>query len=694
MTANWYKKSFRRLLVDMHIPDWNPEFFSCFSAERYAEMMKEANIDTAIIYAGSCLGLCNWPTKVGWQHRQQNGRDFLGEIVRACREKGLNIVIYLNVWSRKAYEEHPEWRIILPDGKGTLEQENSRYGLCCPNTAFKEYFLDLVDELNNNYECQGLWIDMIGWFWKICYCPACLARFQAETGYSELPRKIDWNDPEWLAFQDCREKWLTEFAAAIRQKVKSRKPERSLALQTSSLVGGWGGATSSEFVLQSDYLCGDFVGDSLEQSMVCKLLNALSENHPIEFMTPRCENLGHHTTERSFVNLQMRAYAALSNNACFTFIDAIDPRGTLNAGFYKRAGQINEEFSRYEKYLSADAAPMADVAIYYSFDSSFSKDSKIVDTKDFKFELSDYYRNQNIIKALNAAHLNFTFVSRRDLAGLQQYPLLILPDESILDPAEISAVKDYVRNGGKLYASFHTSLYDKTQGCLKDFLLAELFGAHFTGKETPAINYLAPAPGSPLSEFCSADYPLMLESKQLILEADGDAEVLATLTLPYADPADCVFFGSAISNPPGISTTHPAMLRKRYGRGESIYVAGDLEGLPYDQHRRIFTALLLELLGGKSMIKTNAPATTEITVFKHPVSKQLVISLLNLPAELPPIPLFELKFELDIPEIVPIALFSAPDETPLKFSRNASNGKIEFVLDKLEKFRMLILKYE
>jgi type 1 glutamine amidotransferase len=390
----------------------------------------------------------------------------------------------------------------------------------------------------------------------------------------------------------------------------------------------------------------------------------------------------------------MRAYAALSNNACFTFIDAIDPKGTLNDAFYKRAGQINEEFSRYEKYLSADAEELADVVIYYSFDSSFSKDSKVVDIKDFNSELSDYFRNQNIIKALNGAHLNFTFASRRDLSNLQKYPLLILPDESILDAEEISAIKDYVRNGGKLYASFHTSLYDKKTGCLKDFLLAELFGAHFTGKETPAITYLSPVPGSPLLEFCSADYPLMLDSKQLILEADTNAEVLATLTLPYTDPADCAFFGSAISNPPGISTSHPAMLRKRYGRGEIIYVAGDLEGLPYNQHRRVLTALLLELLDGKTMIKTNAPATTEITVFKHQSRKELVISLLNLPAELPPVPIYNMKFELAVPGIIPRAILTAPDELPLEFCCNSPSGKIEFVLDKLEKFCMLILKYE
>ena len=67
----WFQKSYRRLLVDMHIPDWNEEFLKDFSPDNYAEMMKLANIDTAEIYAGNCLGLCFWPTNIGVRHKAQ-----------------------------------------------------------------------------------------------------------------------------------------------------------------------------------------------------------------------------------------------------------------------------------------------------------------------------------------------------------------------------------------------------------------------------------------------------------------------------------------------------------------------------------------------------------------------------------------------------------------------------------------------
>jgi len=50
--------------------------------------------------------------------------------------------------------------------------------------------------------------------------------------------------------------------------------------------------------------------------------------------------------------------------------------------------------------------------------------------------------------------------------------------------------------------------------------------------------------------------------------------------------------------------------------------------------------------------------------------------------------------QLNLPGITPRDLLSAPDEVPLIFCRNKATGAIEFVLDKLESFRMLILTYE
>jgi hypothetical protein len=72
----------------MHIPDWNPEFMSKFSPSEYADMMEKAQVDTAIIYTGNCLGICFWPTKVGHMHKGLNGRDIVGPTLKNALIKG------------------------------------------------------------------------------------------------------------------------------------------------------------------------------------------------------------------------------------------------------------------------------------------------------------------------------------------------------------------------------------------------------------------------------------------------------------------------------------------------------------------------------------------------------------------------------------------------------------------------------
>ena len=64
----WYKNSYRRNLVDMHIEDWDEKFLSKFDPDNYVDLLKVANVQTAMVYANSHVGYCYWPTKSGYMH--------------------------------------------------------------------------------------------------------------------------------------------------------------------------------------------------------------------------------------------------------------------------------------------------------------------------------------------------------------------------------------------------------------------------------------------------------------------------------------------------------------------------------------------------------------------------------------------------------------------------------------------------
>ena len=68
MKQQWYQKRYRRMLLDMHIPDWDEAFLSEYDPKQMAELYERARGNEVMLYCQSHVGLCNWPTKTGKMH--------------------------------------------------------------------------------------------------------------------------------------------------------------------------------------------------------------------------------------------------------------------------------------------------------------------------------------------------------------------------------------------------------------------------------------------------------------------------------------------------------------------------------------------------------------------------------------------------------------------------------------------------
>lgn len=203
---SWHETRYRGNLVDMHIPDWNSEFLAKFDSRTYVDLLEKAHVNAAYLYASSCLGICYWPTKVSHQHNGIKGRDILGENIHECHRSGMDVIVYHNWWSKYAYDIHPDWRCVSPKGENTADYLwiPGRYGVCCFNSPYNDFFLAQIEELCKGYDFEGLWIDMIFWPHTVCYCGHCRRRYHDECG-KDLPKIVDWQNPVWVAFQRRRE---------------------------------------------------------------------------------------------------------------------------------------------------------------------------------------------------------------------------------------------------------------------------------------------------------------------------------------------------------------------------------------------------------------------------------------------------------------------------------------------------------
>ena len=680
----WYKKSLSRLLVDMHIPDWNDAFLADFSVEKYAQMMKLSGIDAAEIYGSSCLGLCFWPTRTGYPHRIAGKKDLLGQNMAECRKIGLNTILYVNVWCRKVYDEHPEWRMILAGNEEVLSH-SGRFGICCPNTGYREFFLDFVEEANKYCpEAAGCWVDMIGPLDYMCYCPECQKRFEKETGRKSLPETVDWSDPAWREFQEFRARVLADFAQDIRDRIHQGFPERSVVFNSASMVVfQWAGAYSEKFIRCNDYLAGDFPGDAEKTSATSKFLNAMSPDHPIEFMSPRCEVLELHTSSLSEENLRMHAFAAVANHCSFTLIDAIDPAGTLREDFYHRAGRVNQAYSAYRDFIAPDAAELADAAIYCNFGASRDYRKEPIYIREYTDPAEEYNGcMRNLIRIMQKGKLVSAFAAGMYPERVLSFPALILPDVAVLSSQEAEMLRRFVAGGGKLIAFADSSLFDPDTGKEReDFMLADVFGVHSLGKRSMKSCYYHFNDGTEL---------LQERRPMTLVRADEDTQVLAWLAEPWCEPEEHVFFGSALSDPVRQITDIPAAVRHQYGKGEVLYFAGNPALMRHEFSDTVLADIFRNFLAGENgenaLVQSSLAPAVEVTIRQE--EERYLVSLLNFTAELPPPTRYGISLSLKIPDAQ--AVYLAPERRELPFGRQ--NDRITVELDKLDEFAMLEIR--
>lgn len=53
----WYDNDYRRIFMDMHINDTNPEYLSKLDVKDFVKTMKEAEITSIVVKAKSQVGL-------------------------------------------------------------------------------------------------------------------------------------------------------------------------------------------------------------------------------------------------------------------------------------------------------------------------------------------------------------------------------------------------------------------------------------------------------------------------------------------------------------------------------------------------------------------------------------------------------------------------------------------------------------
>ncbi len=623
-----------------------------------------ATIDVASIideaYRGGVNTLCvfavgYWPggttfyqSRIAPHYPGLGSRDLLAEAIAAAHRNGQKVIAYVaSIWGgREMFAEHPDWAQRKPDGSPTAWDEAYTTVAMCPNSPYREYLASVVQEISENYEVDGFYFDEPS-FQSWCACDHCKRKFGAETGHL-LPTEARWDDVVFQEFLAWRYRQIGEWREELYHLVK--RPDRCVFFQgafpLARLIAQPIEVSGIEFTnpyqqrfgvewhvplahgvdLSHSARVGDIVHFELYRRAVREPLwwygvslrygQAIARGKQVLVLSMMAQSpFDLYGLPEAEIRLSIAEILANGGAPLFAryYPDRVDQEA------WEIVYECLREAREVEPYLR-DRKSIPYAALLFSrrtvdrFDHTGDRPSHLGALKGFA-------------KALLQEHVLFDVLTEEDLPyRLKDYRVLVLPNTSCLSARTKRLIRDFVRGGGGVVASYQAGCYDETGQRTPEDDLSSLLGLKYV-EEQPAwygFDAYMEISRSPELKACPAGKRIPTGGVQISVEPAG-AQIVAG-----------VLRGAAVHyGPIGEELTAPAILvYGPRGRGRAVYFAPPL-GNRYlefgvEDHRRLIAAAIRWAAAAVPPVSVeNAPYTMALSAFRQPDLRRTIVHLVD-----------------------------------------------------------------
>jgi hypothetical protein len=370
-------------------------------------------------------------------------------------------------------QAHPDWISTTAAGEPRRHWANPDLWVTCALGPYNFDFIDRVNrEIVTKYDVDGVFANRWAPQGGDCFCVHCEANFKAATGRS-LPRTTDRRDPARRAFLEWRVARLTElwkhWDASIRgirsaaRFIPNGPPDMKTAAELADI----------QF---ADYQARRGLVPPWANGRRAKEFRAVMGRRPVAgiFSVGLEEPYRWKDSVQSEAEVKLWVADATANG--------MRPWVTKFSGvLYDRrwlpiVERIYDWHFRHERYLRNER-PLARVALLHSEQTETYHQGVADGDRAADHMLGMYH-------ALIEARVPFELVHEALLTPerLDAFKLLILADAAALSDAQCAAIRDYVKRGGSILATFASSLFDEFGVRRADFGLADVFGVSFAGR--------------------------------------------------------------------------------------------------------------------------------------------------------------------------------------------------------------------
>ncbi|HUV03632.1 MAG TPA: beta-galactosidase [Armatimonadota bacterium] len=154
--------------------------------------------------------------------------DFLSYVIDQARSRGMKVIVLLHGSSRSAWDANPDWR--KRDSKGREVLSGGLENFCTNSPYWDNVFFPMLREIAANYDVHGFCLDTSQVAldtYDSCFCAACKARFEKETGKTLPLKPVDrakWVNPTVKLHAIKRVEWSNRLFERFSQEVGKAKP--------------------------------------------------------------------------------------------------------------------------------------------------------------------------------------------------------------------------------------------------------------------------------------------------------------------------------------------------------------------------------------------------------------------------------------------------------------------------------------
>jgi hypothetical protein len=536
----------------MNIEEWADYWHSC---------------GTDVVYISVTGILAFYPSKVKFHRHGKflNGRDFFGECVAAARKRGMHVVARMSPdlnWG-DALDAHPEWAMRNKDGSIQFSTEDPRlFKTCMFSTYMDDYVPAVMREVNSLYDVDCFYTN--GWP-PLGSLPECNCAICAKLPASNIVAY-------WRVFNDRLFELWSKYDAIAKEK----KPDSFFFANMGGNVHA--GPNLDRIGKSIVWFQGDNQGRTNQdpalwgctlQGRVC---TAVMDGKFAANITA-----AYSTSEVPWRNAAKNAAEAkmwLNETLASGLVPYYHMVGSENGfGEDRRWQKVGADFFRWTEKHDAHFKVRRSVA---NIGVVMGQSTQLLYPGPATMRSHTYMREttHGIYEALLAGRFAFDFVheDRLDPDRLSKYRALLLPNVAMLSDRQCNQIREYVRQGGSIMASFETGLYDEDLKPRADFALADLLGIAKAGE---AIGTNGNA------------YYARIERRHPILEGFTDTNWIPGAQnriplKPVSDPVLTVVPGFVryppeLAYPPVSHTDEPAVVLREAGSSRIAYFPGDIE---------------------------------------------------------------------------------------------------------------------